>query len=377
MDEENYIELFKRDQLFIEMENKRVFKNYHEEVITFKPTYKYDPGTDNWDSSEKCRSAAWCDRILWKSKKDKRIKQSVYNSINELRLSDHKPVYGIFDCKIETKNLAKYKKVQEETLKRMDKYENDNRPQISVDETEILFDEIRFNQSQIRQLTVVNNGHLSASFQFKKKESSNTICENWILISENDKQEKKLNTGDKLLITIEILVNSKNVSAFMEKNIQLRKTNSNPLDILVLDVECGSDIFISIFGEYKPSSFGLSLDTLMMLTEPIAQMDLCELWAIELKNREFKENLSTIQKLPPQLFFLIDYLFKNGLKEPKLFTLDRIYAKNKNINEIIEWLDTKSTDEYRRGFRNVFDDFFLNENVFFQLELFKQLQRSY
>lgn len=177
------------------MENKRVFNNYHEEVITFKPTYKYDPGTDNWDSSEKARSAAWCDRILWKSKKDKRIKQTVYNSINELRLSDHKPVYGIFECKIETKNLAKYKKVQEETLKRMDKYENDNRPQISVDETEICFDEIHFNQSQIRQLTVVNNGHLSASFEFKKKESSNTICENWILISENDKQEKKLNTG--------------------------------------------------------------------------------------------------------------------------------------------------------------------------------------
>lgn len=195
LDDENYIELFKRDQLFIEMENKRVFINYHEEVITFKPTYKYDPGTDNWDSSEKSRSAAWCDRILWKSKKDKRIKQNVYNSINELRLSDHKPVYGIFDCKIETKNLTKYKKVQEETLKRMDKFENDNRPQISVDETEIIFDEIHFNQSQIRQLTVVNNGHLSATFQFKKKESSNTICENWILISENDKQEKKLNTG--------------------------------------------------------------------------------------------------------------------------------------------------------------------------------------
>lgn len=157
-------------------------------------------------------------------------------------------------------------------------------------------------------------------------------------------------TGDKLLITIEILVNSKNVSAFMEKNIQLKKLNSNPLDILVLDVECGSDIFISIFGEYKPSCFGFSLDTLMMLTEPIAKMNLNELWSIECKNRQLKEHLLTIQKLPPQLFFLIDYLFKNGLKEPRLFTLERIYAKNKNINEIIEWLDTKSIDEYRKNF---------------------------
>lgn len=148
----------------------------------------------------------------------------------------------------------------------------------------------------------------------------------------------------------------------MEKNIQLKKLNSNPLDILVLDVECGSDIFISIFGEYKSSCFGFSLDTLMMLTQPIAQMDLNELWSIELKNRQFKENLTTIQKLPPQLFFLIDYLFKNGLKEPKLFTIDRVYAKNKNINEIIEWLDTKSTDDYRKiyFFLNFWWIFFLN-----------------
>lgn len=164
----------------------------------------------------------------------------------------------------------------------------------------------------------------------------------------------------------------------MEKNIQLKKSNSNPLDILVLDVECGSDIFISIFGEYKPSSFGFSLDTLMMLTEPIAQMDLYELWSIELKNRQFKENLSTIQKLPPQLFHLIDYLFKNGLKEPKLFTLDRVYAKNKNINEIIYWLDNKSTDDYREKFLSfLFCSIFFLIFVYLKLEPFKQPLKLY
>jgi phosphatidylinositol-bisphosphatase len=32
-----------------------VFTGYTEGKLTFPPTYKFDPGTDNWDSSEKAR----------------------------------------------------------------------------------------------------------------------------------------------------------------------------------------------------------------------------------------------------------------------------------------------------------------------------------
>lgn len=46
----NYEMLGRFDQLYLEREKRKVFVDFKEGKITFQPTYKYDPGTDNWDS---------------------------------------------------------------------------------------------------------------------------------------------------------------------------------------------------------------------------------------------------------------------------------------------------------------------------------------
>ncbi|KAL1959266.1 hypothetical protein VTO42DRAFT_2453 [Malbranchea cinnamomea] len=88
--------LYDHDQLNLQMVAGYAFPFYNEGRITFPPTYKYDNGTDNYDTSEKARIPAWCDRILWRGSN---LRQLQYNTA-PLRFSDHRPVYAVFECDI-------------------------------------------------------------------------------------------------------------------------------------------------------------------------------------------------------------------------------------------------------------------------------------
>ena len=49
-DKGQFEELLAYDQLIKQQKEKNCFKGFQEGHIKFKPTYKYDPGTDNWDT---------------------------------------------------------------------------------------------------------------------------------------------------------------------------------------------------------------------------------------------------------------------------------------------------------------------------------------
>lgn len=98
----NLAKLLERDQLLVSKRRNAGFRlrPFNEQPITFAPTYKYDVGTDRYDSSEKMRSPAWCDRILYKGVG--RMKQLEYRRHDGLRVSDHRPVSGIFRLRVKS-----------------------------------------------------------------------------------------------------------------------------------------------------------------------------------------------------------------------------------------------------------------------------------
>ncbi|OBA23895.1 hypothetical protein METBIDRAFT_30265 [Metschnikowia bicuspidata var. bicuspidata NRRL YB-4993] len=89
------------DQLLLEKgETGGPFHQFKESRILFYPTYKFDKGTSNYDTSEKQRVPSWTDRILFRSKKGSELKSINYNAVMDIFLSDHKPVYSTFTCKV-------------------------------------------------------------------------------------------------------------------------------------------------------------------------------------------------------------------------------------------------------------------------------------
>ncbi|KAJ7562619.1 hypothetical protein O6H91_03G077500 [Diphasiastrum complanatum] len=107
--QERWKTLLGKDQLRTEMTAGRVFQGMREGAINFPPSYKFDKGyqyVQGYDSSEKRRVPAWCDRVLFRdsfsgteSRKGSELSHPVmasvigYNSCMEVADSDHKPIW--------------------------------------------------------------------------------------------------------------------------------------------------------------------------------------------------------------------------------------------------------------------------------------------
>lgn len=110
-----YKKLFEKDQLNQQMISGESFPYFNEKEIEFPPTYKFDPGTREYDTSEKMRIPAWTDRIL---SRGEILNQISYGSSEDIVFSDHRPVYGVFVAGItvidEAKKTALVNKIKED-----------------------------------------------------------------------------------------------------------------------------------------------------------------------------------------------------------------------------------------------------------------------
>lgn len=301
-----YSILLEHDQLAIQKMLKKVFVGFNEGTITFPPTYKYDTGTNNWDSSEKNRPPAWCDRVLWKGDN---IKLVEYRSHPTLLYSDHKPVSCLFESQVKVVDAVKQRNIYEEVMKKLDKLENEFLPQVTLDKLEVNFDKVHFIESKLQTITIANTGQVPVQFEFKKKLNDTRYCKDWLSIKP---YTSFLKPGEKCDVDLEV---------FVDKRIayKLNAGKDKIYDILVLHLDGGKDFFIIVSGTYVPGCFGASLEALVRMPDPLAEIPIEKLFELEnmvLSNAKLDPpNL----EIPKEIFVLIDHLYKFGLTQEDLF----------------------------------------------------------
>lgn len=313
--------LLENEQLNQQRAIKRVFHKFNEGDILFKPTFKYDVDSDEWDSSEKARQPAWCDRILWYGDG---IVQNVYRSHPALKISDHKPVSAVFQAGIKVIDTRRYRRIYEEVMKKLDKLENEFLPQVTVDTTEVILEPVKFLQTQTKYLTIANTGQVPVQFEFIKKLNDTSYCKPWLSIRPF---VNFIMPGDKCDVTLEVLVDKRTAA-------QLNSGADKLYDILVLHLEGGKDLFITITGDYERSCFGSSINALVHMNKPFKEVPMAKL--IDLESKQPKDLSEMPYAVPKELWYLVDHLHSHALQVEGLFTYRGL---QKEITEIRTSLD--------------------------------------
>uniref|UniRef100_A0A8C6TKG1 phosphoinositide 5-phosphatase n=1 Tax=Neogobius melanostomus TaxID=47308 RepID=A0A8C6TKG1_9GOBI len=315
------------DQLRRQIDEEAVFVGFDEGKLNFQPTYKYDTGSDLWDTSEKCRAPAWCDRILWKGKN---VTQKHYKSHMALRTSDHKPVSSLLVIGIKRVNAESYKKTFEEIVRNIDKMENECIPSVTLSKREFHFKDVKFMQHQAETLSIFNDGQVPCQFEFIPKPNETTYCKPWLTANP---PKGFIAQGGIVEIDLEVFVNRMTAP-------ELNSGKQEIEDILVLHLERGKDYFISVTGNYLPSCYGTSINSLCQIRDPIQDMPQ-EILHNKLNMPETESSGEKPLDIPKELWMMVDHLFRNAIKQEEIFQQPGLRIE---FAEIRDCLDTGMPD---------------------------------
>lgn len=291
-----------KDQLNIERAKGASFEGFHEGVLDFLPTYKYQSGTEVYETrpEKKLRAPAWCDRILWKSKGNE-VNQLLYGRA-ELLPSDHKPVFALFTCVVRVVDLPKERDFYDQLVMNLEFWNSPAPPVAEVLNNNIELPTVRYQQSVETTATLKNVGTSMIYWRFLPKVDDRRRWKRWVAVTPTS---GLLQPECSVVLNLKVIIDKVTANGLMNGTEFLE-------DTLILRVENGEDYYIKISGAYQRSSCGMSLEELVLCPFPVRSLPLPADYSLNgIVPKSAEAIAAEAMKIPKELWRLVDAFMSN------------------------------------------------------------------
>ena len=246
------------DQLKQAQASGAAFADFREGALTFEPTYKYDVGTTDYDTSEKRRAPAWCDRVLWRCRpgSDSQV-ACLYYGRYELTSSDHRPVGATLELQVAVPDAARKLQVQNDIYRTLDTWENECMPLANLERAELSFGRVSFGHQATETALLVNEGKTTLQFCFVRAsddgagDEADGACPPWLHLNP---RAGLLLPGEAVSISATIDVQPPEAGALNYGEMTLDS-------ILLLRLRNGRDFYLTVTAEWQRTCLGARLDS--------------------------------------------------------------------------------------------------------------------
>ncbi|BGP35956.1 hypothetical protein JCM10296v2_007808 [Rhodotorula toruloides] len=311
---QQYELLLKFDQLEAQKKHGLAFADFEEPAITFAPTFKFDVGTDSYDTSEKQRVPSWTDRILCLSTRAAALQVERYSSHPEVVMSDHKPVSATLQLSVYEVSVHDRDKVRHDIVSKLHAFAGDALPDVKlVPGPSIDFERVELDTSTSCEIELVN---VFVTWAFALKDGSPSITPPWLSVSPTS---GLILPTSRQRITFTVKVTS-DVAGRLSFQIP-EQSDSDLSELLVISLR-GRDLFLAIsVKEWVPTVFGASLDCLARLHEPVRTESFEQRQRIGAAAAGPVEDEAGIEKsaVPEVLHRLVSFLGEHALNVSGLF----------------------------------------------------------
>ncbi|KAG5509144.1 hypothetical protein JKF63_06153 [Porcisia hertigi] len=327
-------DLLQYDQLTQEMQNPHTpWMNFIPFTPTHMPTYRFDLGTDVYDTSEKRRIPSYTDRIcVWSRRKsmESRIRLDRLSAIMDVRSSDHKPVQALARFPVCVEVKARKAQVMSSLRQKITTLglAQASSARITLSTSRLNFQGQSFHHCGTQEtVTVQNNGDCVAVVRVVRQLEGDYSEGTWLRATP---QELAILPGESGDVIIETVINPRCMLWLATWRPYQGRSRVGLNSVLLFCCRNGPVQAVECLCVLSPSVFGNGLDSIALLQDKPC----IEAYA---EKADFEEVVRRVRPHVPKELWYLAHVIAQHPHEAGLFTR----STNKEVcGHIMELLDT-------------------------------------